>query len=168
MCDKNDSNIKKTSKKTEIDHGTSSDGTNRNHQSDTNMYNNPNNEHLAPIILNSSTRSKKIKNLVNNEYCSYCDEGGDLLNCDRCPASFHFMCHEPPLDLNKIPKGEFICNKCRSKAASILSLERQISSIDDAKSQIDKLLNSVPVSSDTKSVNLQVIQNEPSIDTLIR
>lgn len=59
----------------------------------------------------SSSRSKRLKGLVNNEYCSYCDEGGSLINCDRCPASFHLLCHEPPLD--HIPKGEFICNACK-------------------------------------------------------
>lgn len=58
------------------------------------------------------SRCRKAKGLINEEYCSYCKEGGNLLNCDRCPSSFHFLCHEPPLDLDQIPKGEFLCNKC--------------------------------------------------------
>ena len=58
----------------------------------------------------TQTKSKRLKGLVNNEYCSYCDEGGSLINCDRCPASFHLLCHEPPLD--DIPKGDFLCNAC--------------------------------------------------------
>jgi hypothetical protein len=63
---------------------------------------------------NNSSRPKRLKGLVNNEYCNYCDEGGSLINCDRCPASFHLLCHEPPLD--EIPKGDFICNSCKYSA----------------------------------------------------
>ncbi len=65
----------------------------------------------AATTSNNTTRSKRLKGLVNNEYCNYCDEGGSLINCDRCPASFHLLCHEPPLD--EIPKGDFICNRCK-------------------------------------------------------
>jgi hypothetical protein len=60
-----------------------------------------------------NNRIKKNKGLVNHDYCAYCDEGGDLLNCDRCPASFHLLCSEPPLNIDQIPSGEFLCNKCK-------------------------------------------------------
>lgn len=75
----------------------------------------------APLTSTSSSNASKVKNknskgLVNNDYCSYCDEGGDLLNCDRCPASFHLLCSDPPLSLDQIPTGEFICNKCNARA----------------------------------------------------
>ncbi len=29
---------------------------------------------------------------VNHDSCDSCREGGDLLCCDRCPASFHLQC----------------------------------------------------------------------------
>ncbi len=29
---------------------------------------------------------------INRDCCDSCHEGGDLLCCDRCPASFHFQC----------------------------------------------------------------------------
>jgi len=58
------------------------------------------------------SRFRKTKGLINEDFCAYCKEGGNLLNCDRCPSSFHFLCHEPPLDPDDIPKGEFLCNKC--------------------------------------------------------
>ena len=64
----------------------------------------------------SKVKNKNNKGLVNNDYCSYCDEGGDLLNCDRCPASFHLLCSNPPLSFDQIPPGEFICNKCNTRA----------------------------------------------------
>ncbi len=72
---------------------------------------------LIDSNLNSNTnttnnaRNKRLKGLVNNDYCSYCDEGGSLINCDRCPASFHLLCHEPPLE--EIPQGDFLCNACK-------------------------------------------------------
>ncbi|CAG2235914.1 PHD finger protein 12 [Mytilus edulis] len=35
---------------------------------------------------------------VNHDSCDSCKEGGDLLCCDKCPASFHLQCHNPPLE----------------------------------------------------------------------
>lgn len=60
--------------------------------------------------------------LINEDFCTYCKEGGNLLNCDRCPSSFHFLCHEPPLDPDDIPKGEFLCNKCRYETQILADL----------------------------------------------
>jgi len=28
----------------------------------------------------------------NHDYCDACEEGGNLLCCDRCPSSFHLQC----------------------------------------------------------------------------
>ncbi|CAG9538843.1 unnamed protein product [Cercopithifilaria johnstoni] len=49
---------------------------------------------------------------INSQYCSSCMEGGELLCCDRCPASFHLMCHEPPIERSSIPSGKWLCNRC--------------------------------------------------------
>jgi hypothetical protein len=29
---------------------------------------------------------------INHDSCDSCKEGGDLLCCDKCPASFHLQC----------------------------------------------------------------------------
>jgi hypothetical protein len=42
--------------------------------------------------------------------CDYCGDGGELLCCERCPASFHLLCAEPPL--NAIPDGDWYCKQC--------------------------------------------------------
>ncbi|CAF0723518.1 unnamed protein product [Brachionus calyciflorus] len=58
--------------------------------------------------------NKETASVINDEFCFTCNEGGNLINCDRCPASFHLLCHDPPLEIDQIPKGEFLCNKCRN------------------------------------------------------
>lgn len=49
---------------------------------------------------------------VNHDCCDSCNEGGDLICCDRCPATFHLQCHDPPLDEESLPSGEWICHRC--------------------------------------------------------
>ncbi|XP_063883158.1 PHD finger protein 12-like isoform X2 [Scylla paramamosain] len=49
----------------------------------------------------------------NHDSCDACGEGGDLICCDVCPASFHLMCHDPPLDEEEIPIGRWACHQCR-------------------------------------------------------
>jgi len=51
----------------------------------------------------------------NHDSCDACGEGGDLICCDNCPASFHFSCHCPPLEEEDIPMGDWICLRCYHK-----------------------------------------------------
>uniref|UniRef100_A0A915CGU9 PHD-type domain-containing protein n=2 Tax=Parascaris univalens TaxID=6257 RepID=A0A915CGU9_PARUN len=55
---------------------------------------------------------------VNSQYCNACREGGELLCCDRCPSSFHLMCHEPPIERSTIPTGKWLCNRCTHALAN--------------------------------------------------
>ncbi|KAH8304619.1 hypothetical protein KR018_001737, partial [Drosophila ironensis] len=48
----------------------------------------------------------------NHDYCDACEEGGNLLCCDRCTASFHLQCHDPPLSEEDIPSGQWLCHSC--------------------------------------------------------
>ncbi|XP_064074242.1 PHD finger protein 12 [Vanessa tameamea] len=75
----------------------------------------------------------------NHDSCDACGEGGDLICCDRCPASFHLGCYDPPLDENDIPAGLWLCRECRAsddKPASTRSSRAQ--SPVDYKSDTDK------------------------------
>ncbi|XP_067907143.1 transcription intermediary factor 1-alpha-like isoform X3 [Heterodontus francisci] len=47
----------------------------------------------------------------NEDWCAVCQNGGDLLCCEKCPKVFHLVCHVPAL-LN-FPSGEWICTFCR-------------------------------------------------------
>ncbi|XP_029379401.1 E3 ubiquitin-protein ligase TRIM33-like isoform X2 [Echeneis naucrates] len=43
--------------------------------------------------------------------CAVCQNGGQLLHCDKCPKVFHPMCHIP--ELLKSPRGRWFCSFCR-------------------------------------------------------
>ncbi|XP_077196445.1 transcription intermediary factor 1-alpha-like isoform X2 [Paroedura picta] len=47
----------------------------------------------------------------NEDWCAVCQNGGELLCCDRCPKVFHLSCHIP--SLRNFPSGEWICTFCR-------------------------------------------------------
>lgn len=57
----------------------------------------------------------------NHDCCDACGEGGDLICCDNCPASFHFSCHCPPLEEEDIPMGDWICLRCYVKEKARLT-----------------------------------------------
>ena len=46
---------------------------------------------------------------VSEDLCRVCLDGGDLLCCDACPATFHLDC----LGLADLPPGEWYCPACR-------------------------------------------------------
>ncbi|THD26034.1 Chromodomain-helicase-DNA-binding protein Mi-2 [Fasciola hepatica] len=60
----------------------------------------------------------------HQEYCTECRDGGDLICCENCPASYHMACLTPPLA--SIPEGVWLCPRCgckplRAKVARILT-----------------------------------------------
>ncbi|XP_069759255.1 E3 ubiquitin-protein ligase TRIM33-like isoform X2 [Narcine bancroftii] len=47
----------------------------------------------------------------NEDWCAVCQNGGDLLCCEKCPKVFHLACHVPTL--LSFPSGHWICTFCR-------------------------------------------------------
>ncbi|KAK7385538.1 hypothetical protein VNO78_31261 [Psophocarpus tetragonolobus] len=45
----------------------------------------------------------------NDNICSVCQFGGELILCDQCPSAFHKAC----LGLEDIPDGDWFCPSCR-------------------------------------------------------
>ncbi|CAH8488887.1 unnamed protein product [Schistosoma turkestanicum] len=76
--------------------------------------NNSNLEHYQ--IPNASTKNDPFwrKPRANcHEYCDSCGcIEGERLVCDRCPASFHLECLDPPLDSDEAPIGVWFCHRC--------------------------------------------------------
>lgn len=52
----------------------------------------------------------------NRDICDACRDGGELICCDKCPASYHLQCHYPAVDPTDIPNGEWLCYACRCAA----------------------------------------------------
>ncbi|CAF4675270.1 unnamed protein product, partial [Rotaria socialis] len=84
---------------------------------------------LAHPILHHHHHEKKsqleniptsaIKNehhVINNDHCDSCGElYGEMISCDKCPATFHLLCANPPLSRENVPKGSYFCENCRVK-----------------------------------------------------
>lgn len=51
----------------------------------------------------------------NEDWCAVCQNGGELLCCDKCPKVFHLSCHIPTL--KESPSGEWYCSFCRDLEA---------------------------------------------------
>lgn len=58
----------------------------------------------------------------NELLCSVCDEGGDVVCCDSCPASVHTECDQQ-LRLHGLPAGDVHCGMCiaRMRIGAMLS-----------------------------------------------
>ncbi|KAG6436134.1 hypothetical protein SASPL_101018 [Salvia splendens] len=56
------------------------------------------------------SRSRKSSTEENDDLCSICEDGGDLLCCENCPRAFHIEC----VDLLNIPQGIWYCNYCQN------------------------------------------------------
>lgn len=46
----------------------------------------------------------------NADMCCLCGQGGSLLCCDRCPASYHMRCIGE--HAKSLPQGEWACPEC--------------------------------------------------------
>ncbi|XP_051911226.1 transcription intermediary factor 1-alpha isoform X1 [Hippocampus zosterae] len=57
----------------------------------------------------------------NEDWCAVCQNGGELLCCDKCPKVFHLSCHIPLL--NESPSGEWFCSFCRDLVSPEMQYE---------------------------------------------
>ncbi|XP_042574092.1 autoimmune regulator-like [Cyprinus carpio] len=60
-----------------------------------------------------STRVMDVES--NDDECTVCKDGGELICCDGCPRAFHLNCLVPPL--TSIPSGTWRCQLCQSNRA---------------------------------------------------
>lgn len=56
----------------------------------------------------SLSKDRKMSASENDDLCSICADGGDLLLCDLCPRAFHKEC----VGLSSVPKGDWYCRYC--------------------------------------------------------
>ncbi|XP_061181390.1 E3 ubiquitin-protein ligase TRIM33-like isoform X1 [Saccostrea echinata] len=55
----------------------------------------------------------------NEDYCAVCQNGGDLLCCDKCPKVYHLKCHIP--ELKEFPSDEWQCTLCTKADDMVLT-----------------------------------------------
>jgi N-acetylglutamate synthase-like GNAT family acetyltransferase len=58
--------------------------------------------------ITNQNKSFTTKRQENDEICSVCHYGGELVLCDQCPSSFHKSC----LGLKNVPDGDWFCPSC--------------------------------------------------------
>ncbi|XP_010940549.1 uncharacterized protein [Elaeis guineensis] len=72
----------------------------------------------------SLSKGRKLSASENDDLCSICADGGDLLLCDLCPRAFHKEC----VGLSSIPRGDWYCRYCQS----LHQRERSVAHNDNA------------------------------------
>ncbi|KZV30763.1 hypothetical protein F511_40713 [Dorcoceras hygrometricum] len=69
----------------------------------------PDGASLHEIALGLSTL-RKSSSKGNDDLCSTCKEGGELLCCDNCPRAFHLVC----VRRGSIPQEKWYCKYCEN------------------------------------------------------
>ncbi|MED6145964.1 hypothetical protein PIB30_030048 [Stylosanthes scabra] len=65
--------------------------------------------------------TKAFRQGENDNVCSVCHYGGDLILCDQCPSSFHGIC----VGLEDVPDGEWFCPSCRCAVCGESKIEEE-------------------------------------------
>lgn len=61
---------------------------------------------------------KELQAEADSDYCSVCDDGGELIVCDNCHKAYHLKCHTPPL--TQIPDSDsWFCYSCMKSPAKL-------------------------------------------------
>ncbi|KAH8418986.1 hypothetical protein KR222_011383 [Zaprionus bogoriensis] len=92
----------------------------------------------------------------NHDLCDACEEGGNLLCCDRCPSSFHLQCHDPPLSEEDIPSGQWLCHSCRMAKVSQPASSSKASSVERVPSAGSGSRANTPSSGELESIPLKI------------
>ncbi|XP_049616802.1 transcription intermediary factor 1-alpha isoform X1 [Syngnathus scovelli] len=69
----------------------------------------------------ASEKSAAAEDDPNEDWCAVCQNGGELLCCDKCPKVFHLACHIPLL--HESPSGEWFCSFCRDLVSPEMQYE---------------------------------------------
>ncbi|XP_061523560.1 transcription intermediary factor 1-alpha isoform X2 [Phycodurus eques] len=88
------------------------------HQSDSDQAREP---RPQPGAQPESEKSALAEDDPNEDWCAVCQNGGELLCCDKCPKVFHLSCHIPVL--SESPSGAWFCSFCRDLVSPEMQYE---------------------------------------------
>jgi hypothetical protein len=72
----------------------------------------------AKLISGDSVQQQQVVEQVDdddNDVCVICEDVGTLLICDGCEKSYHPDCLDPPLEMKKLPDGNWFCFQCNNE-----------------------------------------------------
>ncbi|KAK9279234.1 hypothetical protein L1049_012912 [Liquidambar formosana] len=73
----------------------------------------------------SLSKGRKFSSNDNDDLCTICADGGDLLCCDGCPRAFHKEC----IALPSIPTGTWYCKYCQNLFQKEKFVERNANAV---------------------------------------
>ncbi|XP_068640064.1 uncharacterized protein [Aristolochia californica] len=73
----------------------------------------------------SLSKGRKHSTVDNDDLCSICFDGGNLLLCDLCPRAFHPDC----VGLSSIPRGKWYCRYCYNMLQREKFVENNVNAI---------------------------------------
>uniref|UniRef100_A0A452RL70 Tripartite motif containing 24 n=1 Tax=Ursus americanus TaxID=9643 RepID=A0A452RL70_URSAM len=79
----------------------------------------------------------------NEDWCAVCQNGGELLCCEKCPKVFHLSCHVPTLA--NFPSGEWICTFCRDLSKPEVEYDCDAPSHNSEKKKTEGLVKLTPI-----------------------
>ncbi|XP_052576035.1 transcription intermediary factor 1-alpha isoform X4 [Peromyscus californicus insignis] len=79
----------------------------------------------------------------NEDWCAVCQNGGELLCCEKCPKVFHLTCHVPTL--TNFPSGEWICTFCRDLSKPEVEYDCDAPSHNSEKRKTEGLTKLTPI-----------------------
>nr|XP_012598156.1 transcription intermediary factor 1-alpha isoform X3 [Microcebus murinus] len=79
----------------------------------------------------------------NEDWCAVCQNGGELLCCEKCPKVFHLSCHVPTL--TNFPSGEWICTFCRDLSKPEVEYDCDASNHNSDKKKTEGLVKLTPI-----------------------
>ncbi|XP_026957587.1 transcription intermediary factor 1-alpha isoform X4 [Sagmatias obliquidens] len=79
----------------------------------------------------------------NEDWCAVCQNGGELLCCEKCPKVFHLSCHVPTLA--NFPSGEWICTFCRDLSKPEVEYDCDAPIHNSEKKKTEGLIKLTPI-----------------------
>lgn len=76
----------------------------------------------AKVKIGSRGKKKKTKrptgdNIDHQDYCTVCQQGGEIILCDTCPKAYHLVCLDP--ELEEAPEGKWSCATCETEGLNV-------------------------------------------------